>query len=34
MDTMQADTDAGMLAYILNHPDEFLTDLTILLAAR
>lgn len=30
MDQSQRDTDAGMMAYILEHPDEFLTDLVAL----
>lgn len=31
MDEMQRDTDAGAIAYIMTHPEEFLEDLTILL---
>lgn len=34
MDTMQRDTDAGLMAYILDHPEEFLTDLTALAYSR
>lgn len=33
-DQMQADTDAGMIAYIFAHPDEFLSDLVSLQALR
>lgn len=33
-DQSQADTDAGMVAYIFAHPDEFLGDLTALAQTR
>ena len=33
MDESQKDTDAGMVAYIMTHPDEFLSDLVALSAA-
>jgi hypothetical protein len=31
---MQADTDAGFMAYIFANPDEFIQDLVILSATR
>lgn len=34
MDESQRDTDAGFLAYIFEHPDEFITDLTALAQSR